>query len=326
LSAINQRTRPKRKTKEEKKDERIRKERERKDFGKKLDNVIKQKVRPLTLDLSQYPIPLIDSNYCYFIENNKINKEDPYLRNTRYGTSIGRGCPFACTYCSNSYMENEIYPKQWSKIRYRDITHVMKELKQAKTKMPNLKCINFYDEIFIPKKEWVESFFNQYKKEINLPFYCMFFPGTCKEELIKIMKDAGLAGVWLGVQSGSERVRKEVFKRYYTNEVVLEQANLFSKYGISVKYDFILDNPFETKEEYEESIKLMAQLPQPKSFNFFSLKFFPHTEITEMALKAGYITQEDLDDQLNIESPVYTIEDKKEQRKEKRKASKEIKE
>jgi translation initiation factor IF-2 len=36
LSAINQRTRPKRKTKEEKKDERLRKERERKDFGKKV--------------------------------------------------------------------------------------------------------------------------------------------------------------------------------------------------------------------------------------------------------------------------------------------------
>ena len=57
----------------------------------------------------------------------------------------------------------------------------------------------------------------------------------------------------------------------------------------------------------------MALLPKPKSFNFFSLKFFPHTEITEMALKQGIIREENLDDQLNIESPVYTINDVKEQ-------------
>ena len=141
----------------------------------------------------------------------------------------------------------------------------------------------------------------------------MFFPGTCSEDLIKAMKPAGLAGVWMGVQSGSERVRKEVFKRNYSNDKVIEQANLFTKYDISVKYDFIFKNPFETDKETEDTIKLMAELPEPKSFNLFSLKFFPHTEITDMALEQKLIDASALDDQLNIDSPVYTISNIEEQ-------------
>jgi len=268
----------------------------------------KNSVRSLVENLSKYPSGVIDNDCSAYIEDDKLYNIDPYIKNIRYGTSIGRGCPFSCTYCSNSYMVNEVYPEKWSKIRYRRVDHVIKELKNAKRKMPNLKCINFYDEVFLPKKEWAEELFDRYKKEIDIPFYCMFFPGTCKEELVELMAPAGLKGVWMGVQSGSPRVRKEVFKRFYTNEKVLEQANLFVKHGVSVKYDFIFNNPFETRQETEESIKLMAQLPEPKSFNMFSLKFFPHTEITEMALKKGFIKAKDLDDQLNIESPVYTID------------------
>ncbi|GAG35334.1 unnamed protein product, partial [marine sediment metagenome] len=144
--------------------------------------IVKQKVEPLNSDLSKYPIPIIDNKCSLYIHNNKIHYEDPYINNVRYGTNIGRGCPYKCTYCSNSYMVNKVYPGQWSKIRYRTVDHVIAELKQAKEKILGLKCINFYDEVFLPQKEWAKEFFKRYKKEINIPFYCMFFPGTCKEE------------------------------------------------------------------------------------------------------------------------------------------------
>ena len=55
-------------------------------------------------------------------------------------------------------------------------------------------------------------------------------------------------------------------------------------------------------------------MPEPKLFNLFSLKFFPRTEITDMALGKGIITKKDLDDQLNIESPRYSVSDIEEQR------------
>lgn len=267
--------------------------------------IVKNEVRLLNKNLDDYPFCLIDNKYSYFIENNELVNKEPYFFNSRYGIMLSRGCPYHCTYCSNSYMDKEVYPKEWSKMRYRSVEHVMNELRQVKKLLPNIKQINFYDEIFIPKKEWLKEFFSKYKKEINLPFYCMFYPGTCDEYLIKVMKKAGLAGVWLGVQSGSEKVRKEVFKRYYSNKKLIEQAKLFKKHNISVKYDIIFNNPWEP--DTSETIKLMRKLPNPKLFNFFSLKYFPNTEITKMALEKGFITQKELDDQLTIMCPEYEI-------------------
>ncbi len=268
-------------------------------------------VRPLVETLSKYPYCILQGVHGCFIENNEFVPVDPYQLNTRYGTIMGRGCPLSCSYCSNSFMSNKVYPKQWSRMRYRDIDHVIAELKQAKNCMPNLERINFYDEIFIPEKKWITEFFKRYKAEIDLPFYCMFYPGTCNDNLARVAKEAGLAGVWMGIQSGSERVRKEIYKRCYGNKLVMMQAEIFAEYKISAKYDFIFDNPFETKEEEQETIELMKALPEPKSFNLFSLKFFPNTDITQMALDKGLITQESLDDQLDIICPEYEVFDER---------------
>jgi radical SAM superfamily enzyme YgiQ (UPF0313 family) len=116
-----------------------------------------------------------------------------------------------------------------------------------------------------------------------------------------------LKGIWIGVQSGSPRVRNDVFKRRYSNEQIINQARIFHKYGVSVRYDFIFDNPFETFEESLESIFMMMQLPQPFSLNLFSLKYFPNTEITEMARRSGFITEGDIDDNRDDDRDTYVI-------------------
>jgi len=236
----------------------------------------------------------------------KIFDEEPYLNNTRYGTILGRGCPYSCTYCSNSYMKR-LCP-DWSSIRYRKIDHVITELKNAKNNIKSLDRINFYDEVFLPKKEWIDDFCHKYKKYIDLPFYCMFYPGTCNKETAQKLSEAGLKGVWIGVQSGSEKLRSEIFKRYYSNKTLLEQVDIFTTYNINCKFDFIFDNPFETPEDRDETLNLINKLPAPLFANFFSLKFFPNTEITKMALEKGLkITTVD---QTYEEKPEYLINEK----------------
>ena len=273
----------------------------------KTDITTKNPVRPLTRDLSSFPSPVYEHKYSYIIENDQIVNFEPAFDNSRYGTFIGRGCPFQCTYCSNSFMANIVYPTSWSRIRYRSIDHVKKEMVFVKSKLNNVRSINFYDEVFSPSMDWIRGFFSWYEKEINIPFYCFFFPGSCSEEKCRTLARAGLHGVWIGVQSGSLRVRKEIFKRMYTNKQVIEQANIFHKYNVSVRYDFIFDNPFESFEESVESILLMLELPQPFTVNLFSLKYFPNTEITKMALSAKIIVEKDLDDNLKNDQDTYLI-------------------
>ncbi len=44
-----------------------------------------------------------------------------------------------------------------------------------------------------------------------------------------------------------------------------------------------------------------VDFPEPFSVNLFSLKYFPNTKITEMALEAGKIKERDLNDRLNAD-------------------------
>jgi radical SAM superfamily enzyme YgiQ (UPF0313 family) len=256
-----------------------------------------------------YPLFAFDNECSYHIDKGKILNTDPYYKNYRYGTMIGRGCPHNCTYCSNSYMKN-IYP-QWSKIRFRDYDVVIEELKIAKEKLTNIEIVVFYDEVFLPHKDDMDYFLKRYKEEIGIPFYCLFYPGTCSKEKAKKLKEAGLEGVWMGVQSGSERIRKEIFKRYGSNEKILEQAKIFHENDLKIRYDFIFENPFEVGEEFEETINLIKSFPKPFTLNFFQMKFFPNTELTKMALEKGIIDK--LDDDIFCECPDYKISKEKQE-------------
>lgn len=273
--------------------------------------VFKRNINPLISDLDTIPISIIDNSQSAYIENDKLQFKEPYFENTRYGTMIARGCPYKCTYCSNEFMANIVYPNTWNHIRHRSISHVINELKSIKETLHNIKRINFYDEIFRLPQHMHKEFCVQYKKYIKLPFYCMFYPGTFTEEIIKDLKKTGLKGVWIGIQSGSERVRKEIFKRFYSNDQIKKDANILHRYKIDTRYDFIMDNPFETEKEFQESIQLMKELPKSFSINLFSLKFFPNTEITQMALNRGIITQESLDDNLKADYQEYLVNEQK---------------
>ena len=149
---------------------------------------------------------------------------------------------------------------------------------------------------FFPPQPWLDKFCTEYKSFIGLPFYCCFYPGVEKEDTIVKLKEAGLTGIWLGVQSGSERIRKEVLFRNYSNDTVLKAAHLFMKHGLSVRYDFILNNPFESWADKIQTIELMMQLPTPYTANLFSLAYFPNTAITNMALEKEYITEADIEE------------------------------
>ena len=62
------------------------------------DIITRNNVRQLAGDLSSYPVPVFDNEFCSYIENDELVNKDPYITNTRYGTFIGRGCPHQCTY------------------------------------------------------------------------------------------------------------------------------------------------------------------------------------------------------------------------------------
>ena len=110
-----------------------------------------------------------------------------------------------------------------------------------------------------------------------------------------MLKDAGLERVEIGIQSGSERVRKKIFQRPVLDESLIDTSQIMSDLKIVPFYDIIVDNPFETPEDKKKGLDLFLKISRPFYMHMFSLTYFPHTVLTRKALEANLISEDQVE-------------------------------
>ena len=107
---------------------------------------------------------------------------------------------------------------------------------------------------------------------------------------------AGLVEVIMGIQSGSESLRRNVFHRYETQEDILNAARTIRDSGVYwATYDFMLQHPFEIIEDLKETYFLVKKLLPPFELQLHGLNFLPGTDIADMAVAQGKLTAGQMD-------------------------------
>ena len=253
---------------------------------------------PILEDLGKLPLPDYNLEHQFLLyEKNQIVQLNKNLLarclNYSYRTTCSRGCPYSCAYCCNNAL-NKIYEGKLL-IRQRPIKDIIEELKLAKRIIPDLKLIIIADDAFLAQsQERIDKFSEEYKKEINLPFEILTTPITCTFPKMKALSQAGMCSTGVGVQSGSLRTRV-LYNRHDTIDQVLAVGEVVNqvvketKKKIRVRYDFIVDNPWEKEEDMENSLRLALKLKKPFDLALFSLTFYPGTELYNKAHQEGII-------------------------------------
>ena len=257
---------------------------------KKDGTVIRNPLYPLCRELDKIPaFEHIPSNSFMYISKRvmpldvKIAKKMARHRALYYGIMASRGCPYSCTYCCNNIFQRLYEDKT---IRRRSVENIILELEKAVKDHPYLKFINFQDDCFIAcSNEYLEEFCKAYKQRINKPFIIRAIPAYINDQKLKMLKDAGVSWINLGLQSGSDRTNKDIFKRRSTSKIFLQAAQQIHDNQIAAFYDVIVDNPLENMDDQLATIETLMDTPKPFFPEFFSLTFYLGTEIREMALK-----------------------------------------
>lgn len=270
--------------------------------------LFKNQVRPLSQDLDAYPAPDYSHKDHFVLWEGRIVPLKPALTEklltsgsvsrllgkTGYQTMTGRGCPHKCTYCINDAIKRLYGPKGY--LRWRSTEHVMRELEQAKRDMPFIGFVWISDDAFFGRKlESIKEFCAAYKARIGLPFSCLASPLTMSEEKMEALIDAGLIYLQMGVQSGSPRIQELFNRKAMGNEKMLAAMrviNAFRDRMLPPNYDFILDTPYETREDKRQSVQFIADIPKPFRLQPFSLVLYPGTRLHEMAVADGFIGDE----------------------------------
>ena len=149
--------------------------------------------------------------------------------------------------------------------------------------------INFGDDVFVLNPEWVKEFTKEYYRNFNRPYWCYFHPNTVKKEIIEILAGSGLKYVDMGVQSGSERIRTQLFDRTDTDEKIRKAVEILHEAGVDIVMDVITDNPFDTEEDKRAALEFFLSLRRPFTLNYLSMIMFPKVKFTQRALELSLI-------------------------------------
>lgn len=247
---------------------------------KKDGSIVKNDVRPLIEDLDSLPFP----DKELFARYNCISSD--------YNIIAGRGCPYSCSYCCNHYYQ-QLYRGKGRYVRMRSPENVVAELKLARKRF-KIRSVYFWDDAFTVNMKWLRNFTKLYRQEVALPFHCLTRPENINQEVISLLKAAGCSHINIGIESGSERVRRQVLNRQMTNRQIIDAARLIRKAGIRLNVFNMFGIPDETPEEMWETVRLNLRLKADGVFAFL-LNPFPETRITDYALSKGLLSDPGLE-------------------------------
>jgi anaerobic magnesium-protoporphyrin IX monomethyl ester cyclase len=177
----------------------------------------------------------------------------------------GRGCVWRCGFCKPG--EDKIF----GKFRMRSIEHFFGEIQKLDHQY-HFQTLMIDDDSFTLFPNYTLAFCEMYEKKIHKPFYCQSRADFIVDnpDVMKRMKQAGLDTVFVGFESGSQRMLG-FMQKDTTVEQNLEAAEICHRLGIKIWANFMIGLPTETKEEMTATMNMIKKInPWKPSGAFFT--------------------------------------------------------
>jgi radical SAM superfamily enzyme YgiQ (UPF0313 family) len=202
---------------------------------------------------------------------------------------MDRGCPYSCTYCEAPAIRKQY--RECTNLQYyrqKSPGRIIAEMKHLKAKYAS-NYVNFDSESFLAKSiKSLKELAGQYKKEINLPFWCQSRPETVTEEKMGIIKDMGCTDLQYGIEHGNYEFRKKMLNRHITNEGMLNACWITEKFEIPYTVNNIIGFPNETRELVWETIMFNRKI-KPKTMNCYFFTPYRGTWLYKYCVENGYL-------------------------------------
>lgn len=193
----------------------------------------------------------------------------------RYGrleSSIvtSRGCIYNCAFCGGARSNNPNIS-----VRTRSIENISNEIKEILSISPNISSIRVLDDLFLKNYSSIIDSIKLFSSFPNLHWRCMAHIKSFQNSgnILHDLKSSGCDELFIGIESGSDEMRKLINKEGSIAEVI-ETISKIMDAGIDVKGYFICGLPEETTEQLSETVSLASTL---KEISFSSLGNFRAT-------------------------------------------------
>jgi radical SAM superfamily enzyme YgiQ (UPF0313 family) len=237
-------------------------------------------------DFAQLPEP----DYALF-DTQRITD----LKNGWFGLMSSRGCPYRCSYCLNHKIVDR-YREELGRgtselgfFRFRPADKMIAEIRRVLETHDNIDTFIFDDDLFTQNPEHAIAICNAYEEAgIGVPFVVNSHVKRLDPRVAEALASAGCKILKLGIESGSQRIRGKVLRRYMTQRDIRETVASAEKYGLHTSGFLMVGLPSETREERWESVDILAEtrIGRFRTSWFFP---FPGTEGHSQAIEFGHI-------------------------------------
>lgn len=212
------------------------------------NNCFKTQRRSVLTDLDILPLPAWD-----------LIDIEPYRRTWlshngyfSLNMSTTRGCPFKCNWCAKP-----IYGNRYNS---RSPQHVVQEL-QMLSERYHFDHIWFCDDIFGLKPGWVSQFADLVRREkLNFRFKIQSRADLlAQENAVVALARAGCEEVWIGAESGSQKILDAMDKGITINQIHTA-TQLLKKHHIKPAFFIQFGYPGETKDDITLTIEMINEL------------------------------------------------------------------
>jgi len=162
-----------------------------------------------------------------------------------------RGCPFHCNWCAKP-----LYGQVYNSRSPRCVVEEMLELKRT----VNPDHLWFCDDIFGLKPGWVQEFSRLVREQgASIPFKCLARVDLLlKGETIAQLSDAGCTSVWVGAESGSQKILNAMDKGT-TVEQIQNATRALKSHGIRVGFFLQYGYPGEDREDIRKTFEMVRR-------------------------------------------------------------------
>jgi len=210
------------------------------------ESVIQTPARTKFRELDELPLPNREAipNEKYLETWKKNHGESSMTISTQ------RGCPYTCKWCSTA-----VYGQSY---RRRPAHLVAQEMKMLKNKY-NPDAIWFVDDVFTVSHKWLTAFHEEVvKQKAQIRFECITRAERLNDEILRLLKEAGCFRIWIGAESGSQKIIDLMDRRVDVNQVkkVIQDTNAL---GIETGTFIMLGYPGETENDIYETIDYLKE-------------------------------------------------------------------
>lgn len=197
-----------------------------------------------------------------------------------------RGCPFNCYFCSRPAVSNCV--------RCRSAKDIVDEMDSIYSSCNG--DYQFQDDSLTIKKDHIIKLS---KELIKRPRKYRWEGYTridlVDEDIVSIMAKAGCHNLTFGIESGDEKLRKDVIKKPFSNQQIKNTIKLCQKHGITTSGFFIIGHYSETKSQVKKTLDFILN----NDFDIIGVSIatpFPGSKLWDYAVKQKIIDHKFIDD------------------------------